>query len=221
MRRDDLPQSPFPLKQGQQVRTWDGVLAGELAERFKVMLPWLPTYFLNRTDRDPNAHPLDVYWYYPIAIGDDRFTDDVEPLLAQLDENLQPIAQLWDIVRARLEFPVRLYECEYGANPFGCEGHPHYDSPLEEPRPRHVTVIVYLNPTWELAWGGETVVVNEQSDVHFAVLPKPGRAVMMEGDPLHVARGVSRTCPVARRVLIFKMWRLDDPDNAHKVASTH
>jgi SM-20-related protein len=192
-----------------QISTWENIFTGDLAERFSTLLPWLPSYFLNRTDRDPSANPLDVYWYYPVAICDDRYSDDVEPQLNELDEQLQPIAQLWQIISARLGFPVRLYECEYGANPFGCEGHPHYDSPREDIRDKHIAVIVYLNSRWDIAWGGETIVFNEQGDVISAVLPKPGRATVLEGDPYHVARGVSRTCPVARRVLVFKMWRLD------------
>lgn len=193
-----------------RVSTWDGVLSGSLAAKFDKLLPWLPTYFLARTDRDKTAHPLDVYWYYPVAMASNQYVDDVEPQLAELDENLNPIHELWKIVRERLGIPVRLYECEYGANPFGCEGHPHYDSQRENVRPEHIAIIVYLNAQWDVAWGGETVVFNEAMDVFSATIPKPGCATILEGDPFHVARGVSRSCPLPRRVLVFKMWRLDN-----------
>lgn len=197
--------SPRPLRPAVR----DGLLDSELFERLHRVLSWVPLYFLNRTERDPSAHPLDMYWYYPLAMVDDRYTDDAEPALAELDDNLSVVRDIWQAVRDAVGFPVRLYECEYTANGYGNEGHPHHDSPRSDLRAGHIAAIVYCNPEWKIEWAGETVIFDEDTEVAAAVLPKPGRITFIHSDPLHVARGVSRICPWPRRVLVYKMWRTD------------
>lgn len=167
-------------------------------------------YFLNRTQRDPNAHPLDMYWYYPLVSVSDRYADNAEPALADLQEDLSAISSLWQIVKNLVNDSVRLYECEFTANAYGTEGHPHFDSARIDTRHGHITAIVYCNANWEISWAGETVIFDASGEIDSAVLPKPGRICLIEGDPMHVARGVSRICPEPRRVLVFKMWRLGD-----------
>lgn len=167
-------------------------------------------YFLSRTQRDPNAHPLDMYWYYPLASVQDRYVDDAEPALAELQDDLGIVSALWHVVRDLVDGPVRLYECEFTANAYGTEGHPHFDSPRVDIRLGHITAIVYCNARWQIAWAGETVIFDDSGEISSAVLPKPGRICLIEGDPMHVARGVSRVCPEPRRVLVFKMWRVNN-----------
>jgi len=187
----------------------DGLLSPEVFDRLQRVLSWVPMYFLNRTERDPAAHPLDMYWYYPLAMVEDKYTDDAEPALAELDDNLSAVREVWQIVRDAVGVPVRLYECEYTANGYGNEGHPHRDSPRTDVRPAHITAIVYCNPEWKIEWAGETILFDDDGDAQTAILPRPGRVTLIHGDPLHVARGVSRICPWPRRVLVYKMWRTD------------
>ncbi|WP_418124771.1 2OG-Fe(II) oxygenase [Variovorax sp. 160MFSha2.1] len=194
---------------GVSVSVHDGEIADDTLTSLSQALAWVPMYFLKRTERDPEAHPLDMYWYYPLVTVNDRYQGDAEPELEALPSNLEAVQHVWRSVQKIVPGTVRLYECEYTANSFGTEGHPHHDSPREELRSRHVTAILYCNNQWRLEWAGETVIFNERHDIHAAVLPKAGRICLIEGDPLHVARGVSRICPEARRVLVFKMWRED------------
>lgn len=190
------------------VEVHDAQIPASVFEDLRATLAWVPMYFLRRADRDPGAHPLDVYWYYAIARVDDRYADDAEPLLDELAIELAPVRNVWSIVRRLVGERVRLYECEYTANSFGIDGHPHHDSPRKDLRSSHLTAIVYCNEEWKLEWAGETVVVDRDGEIARAVLPRAGRICLIKGDPLHVARGVSRICPHARQVLVFKMWQI-------------
>lgn len=185
----------------------DDLLAPELLSELAGALAWVPTFFRRRADHDADAHSLDGYSFYPLATVDDKRNDDAQPALDTLDPALACVRQVWDAVR-RAAGKVRLYECEFTANPFGSEGHPHHDCLAPERRHLHVTAIVYCNTEWDLAWAGETVLFDSQGDITAAVLPRPGRVSIIRGDPLHTARGVSRTCPLPRRVLVFKMWAI-------------
>ncbi|MEY3202405.1 MAG: hypothetical protein RIR70_1955 [Pseudomonadota bacterium] len=187
----------------------DDLLPPALTEELAAALAWVPMYFLRRIERNPAAHPLDTFWYYPLAVCDDPYTGDVEPQLTQLDAWAAPVVSTWTLIRNHLAAagaPVRLYETEIAANSYGSEGHPHFDIPRPEWRPGHLAAIVYGNREWDLAWGGETLIFDEHEEVAHAVRPRPGRVAIIKGDPYHVARGVSRLCPEARRVLVFKMW---------------
>lgn len=188
------------------VRTYDNLVSPELFSRLVALLAWVPMYCLKRTDRDAAAHPLDLYWYYPVLSVKDRYSDDAEPGLEELPDNMFPVRELWNVVRGIVGKAVRLYEIECTSNAFGTEGHPHYDSPRESLRNIHVTAIVYCNEEWRPEWAGETTVFDDRLDIHRAIIPKPGRICFILGDPLHAARGIARICPHPRRVLVFKMW---------------
>jgi SM-20-related protein len=192
---------------GPSVQVLDDLLVDPLKSELIETMSWMPVYFLNRKERY-RSHDLDVHWYYPIAISDDGDRGDVEPQLAELDQNLQSIARCWDLIKASYPYPVRLYDCLLSANAFGTEGGVHHDIGADWARPRHHTVLVYCNAQWDLAWGGETLVFDEHEEVSAAVRPRPGRVMKIAGDPLHVGRSVSRICPTDRRVLVFKLWAL-------------
>lgn len=191
---------------GPNVRVVDDLLPSEFKDRLIETASWIPMHFLNRWERF-KSHELDMHWYYPIAFAEKPFTEDVEPKLLELDESLQAITECWRLVKASLGYPVRLYECMLSANTFGTEGRVHQDIAEEDQRANHLTVLVYCNKNWNLAWAGETLFFDDQNEITGAVIPKPGRVVIAEGDPAHVGRSVSRTCPTDRRVLVFKLWR--------------
>jgi len=192
----------------------DDLLPAELRTALADALAWVPMYFLRRIERNPTAHPLDTFWYYPLAICDDPYTGDVAPQLESLEDWAAPVGETWSWLSAHLAATgraVRLYEVEIAANGYGTEGHPHHDCPRPEWRARHLAAIVYANREWDLAWAGETLIFDAHEEVAHAVRPRPGRIALITGDPCHVARGVSRICPEARRVLVFKMWLKDAP----------
>jgi hypothetical protein len=70
---------------------------------------------------------------------------------------------------------------------------------------RSRTVIYYPHPTWHPNWGGETVFFNQdRTGIIAPIYPRPNRLVIFAGNIPHVARGLSRTCPIMRNTLMFK-----------------
>jgi len=191
------------------VRVVDDLFAPEFKDRLIETLSWMPMHFLNRWERF-KSHELDMHWYYPVAYTEEPFTDDVEPDLLALDDTLLPIVECWQLIKTKLGFPVRLYECSISANTFGTEGRIHQDIDREDVRANHMTVLVFCNKKWDVNWAGETLFFNHAGEISSAVMPAPGRVVIVAGDPLHVGRSVSRTCPTDRRVLVFKFWRVSE-----------
>ena len=193
---------------GQNVEVLDDLLPADMKTSLPEAISWMPMYFLNRWERF-KSHELDMHWYYPIAFSDESYTADVEPQLAVMDDNLQPVARCWELIKATHAEPVRLYECMLSANTFGTEGRLHQDIGVADKRRHHRTALVYCNKEWNLNWAGETLVFDEDGEISAAVLPKPGRVMKIAGDPAHVGRSVGRICPTDRRVLVFKYWSLD------------
>lgn len=85
------------------------------------------------------------------------------------------------------------------AHTYGTEGYIHIDSKFSEDN----TCVIYLNASWNPNWAGETVLF-KGGEIIKAVIPKPNRVFVFPSNILHAARGVSRYCPVARTVLVFK-----------------
>lgn len=112
------------------------------------------------------------------------------------------IQSLWDYIQPRFmpTTPV-LVRAYANAHTYGVEGYIHRDSKFEEDQ----TCIIYYEKDWKPEWGGETIFLNEnEDDIVKAVLPKYGRMTIFSGPIKHAGRGVSRICPVARRVLVLK-----------------
>jgi hypothetical protein len=87
------------------------------------------------------------------------------------------------------------------------EGYPHMDSV----RSNETTAVVYLNKEWFREWGGETVFY-EGDEIIEGVVPKFGRLVTFPSNIVHVARAVSRVCPVNRITLVLKSRHPNDDD---------
>jgi SM-20-related protein len=94
-----------------------------------------------------------------------------------------------------------LVRCYANGHTYGSDGSLHTDSVS----PRSFTSIYYPHERWSPNWGGETVFFNqEETDIVASIYPKPNRLLIFQGTIPHVARGVSRTCPVLRITLMFK-----------------
>jgi hypothetical protein len=131
--------------------------------------------------------------YYNSAIQDlggaNRRTVTVDQRLAAIVEKLK-------------EAPSdRLIRSYFNKTIHGIEPAAHRDTPI-----RHgsdYTVVVYLVPRWQLTWGGETLVYEEDGTVQAATV-KPGRAIKFPSGKLHQAKGLTAICPVERIVAVFK-----------------
>lgn len=95
----------------------------------------------------------------------------------------------------------RLIRCYANGHTYGSDGTVHTDTTL----PNVYTCIYYPHQNWNPDWGGETMFFNDdKTDVIDCVYPRPNRMVTFDGRIPHVARGVSRLCPVLRVTLMFK-----------------
>jgi hypothetical protein len=65
------------------------------------------------------------------------------------------------------------------------------------------TIIIYLNDYWDLNWGGETILV-ENNEILKAFAPTPGKFIAFKSNILHGPRPVSREAPYPRFGLTFQ-----------------
>ncbi len=95
-----------------------------------------------------------------------------------------------------------LIRCYANAHMYGIDGTIHTDSKSDN----SYTAIYYPHHEWDPNWAGETVLFNDdRSDIIATIYPKPNRLAIFRGNIPHVARGVSRACPVLRVTLMFKV----------------
>lgn len=65
------------------------------------------------------------------------------------------------------------------------------------------TVILFLNDYWDINWGGDFVLVENNEIVHCAAAT-PGKFLLFKGSILHGARPVSREAPYPRISLVYQ-----------------
>jgi hypothetical protein len=65
------------------------------------------------------------------------------------------------------------------------------------------TVILYMNDYWDINWGGDTVLVEDNEILH-SCAPTPGKMFLFRSDLLHGARPVSREAPFPRFGLTYQ-----------------
>lgn len=107
----------------------------------------------------------------------------------------------WDDLKNLLLKNHTLVRCYANGMSYGVDGTLHTDSVVSS----SFTCLYYPHGEWYPDWAGETSFFNrEKTDLVGSVYPKPGRLVIFPGTVPHVARSVSRTCPVLRITLMFK-----------------
>ena len=108
------------------------------------------------------------------------------------------IKEIWNEVQRQI--PIELTPTNILLNLYnhGDSSHTHIDS-------TEWTIIVYMNPTWDINWGGYTVFMNKSVDkIIYAVYPKPGSFVMFKSNILHKPTAVERETPYPRFGLTFQ-----------------
>jgi SM-20-related protein len=111
------------------------------------------------------------------------------------------IQRLWDYIQPRfMPTTPTLVRAYANAHTYGIEGYIHRDSKFMEDQ----TAVIYYEKDWRPEWAGETVFFDDSEDVIKAILPRYGRLSVFPAAIPHCGRGVSRICPVARRVLVLK-----------------
>lgn len=124
---------------------------------------------------------------FDAEVRDPIFAEDVPPVI-------------WRIWNSGINYDnFNLLRAYTNAYTYGIEGAIHQDGPVEG----DMTFLFYINPTWDIQWGGETIFM-ENGEIIKSVLPKPGRLVVFPGTMRHAARMVSKLCTIAREVLVLK-----------------
>jgi SM-20-related protein len=126
--------------------------------------------------------------------------------------NYPEVNKIWQIIQSVIG-SRGFYRTYINGYTFGTEGYAHQDdswiikkygeSALSE------TAVIYLNPTWNIDWGGETVIyenlkTDESNEIVASVLPRMGKVFIFESKTLHASRPLSRACTVLRSVLVIK-----------------
>lgn len=84
---------------------------------------------------------------------------------------------------------------------FGDHQHAHTDGDVW-------TVLFFLNASWHTDWGGELHLFDDDdATVAYAVAPRPGRAVLFDGELGHRAGVPSKYCPDGRITLAVKFHK--------------
>lgn len=70
------------------------------------------------------------------------------------------------------------------------------------------TVLFFANAQWRDDWGGELLLYeDDDATMARAIAPRPGRAVLFDGDLLHRAGAPSKYCPEPRLTVAVKLLR--------------
>lgn len=95
----------------------------------------------------------------------------------------------------------RLFRAMLAGNTYGQDGDIHRDWH----QPGHKTMVVYCNDEWDIHWGGETIIYNDDLSVQNTVHPVPGRATIFESDKPHIGKDPSRRCGKLRVILAIQI----------------
>lgn len=82
------------------------------------------------------------------------------------------------------------------------------------------TAMIYMNDYWDLNWGGDTVLV-EDNEIVKAFAATPGKFIIFRGDMLHGARPVSREAPYPRFGIAFQCVEDIQGSAKDQVSSLH
>lgn len=88
----------------------------------------------------------------------------------------------------------QLYRSYINMSHYGDMEYPHKDCSDEE---NDITIVYYVNESWDYNWGGETIFYHEK-DSRILVLPTPGRFVLFHGNIEHMGSVPTRECTVSR-----------------------
>ena len=83
---------------------------------------------------------------------------------------------------------------------FGLSGLLHTD----DDRENTYTFLYYLNPHWDISWGGSTVF-QKNSEEFISYIPKPNTGILFKSNMLHVGMEPSRACKNLRITIALKL----------------
>lgn len=182
------------------IEVHDDLLPEGLQHEVQTYLVNAPWQFGSVSSTMSKSYP---YWYRHFGGFSAGNSDDCAE---EVRATAPVIANVWDHVSEHVVPGHKLVRCYANGYPYGTEGTTHRDSN----NPTDLTVMLYANHAWDVGWAGETMffTMRPPLDVVAAVMPKPNRMVVFSGCVPHVARAISRLCPMLRITLMFKTQKV-------------
>jgi hypothetical protein len=153
----------------------------------------IENYFFNTPWKFDGKNLTDVSrkWSYYL-----NFKEDIENGFLKINDILLKKYLLQDLFTLKRSYA--------SANSYGSAGEYHTDDGAKDYN-EVITIMYYLNSSWNLLFGGETFFLNENKDeIISAITPKPARAVIFDGFINHGPRPLSKLYGGLRMVLTFK-----------------
>ncbi len=166
--------------------------------------------------------------YNPHSSGDENDYNDNVAFIHGFDNGLikgSPffVEQLAPQLEAHFGPGFVPYDCSVNHGRFGDNPTDHRDT--YNAAATDITMLLYLNPSWNLNHGGETVFLDEEGEIELSVLPRFCRLVLFEGFVNHLARPPSRLFQGARFTLAIKSLQAGaedyQQDRAHRHDAEH
>ena len=140
------------------------------------------------------------FWHRHFAGHRQSATEKQYPCADELRDAFPLLFRFWSQLADNVLAGHTLVRCYANAHAFGSDGTLHTDSSS----PRSYTAIYYPHKAWFPNWAGETVLFDGDNEILASIYPRPNRLAIFRGNIPHVARAVSRVCPVLRVTLMFK-----------------
>ena len=138
----------------------------------------------NERDHDSDQYPIFSVDFKPEFLEETTIGITARKLLDQQYPN-----QRFDLFRSYINM-----------SHYGDLEYPHRDC---HPNGNDITILYYVNITWDYQWGGETMFY-ENGDTRLAVLPTPGRFLIFPGSIEHIGTIPTRACNKSRFSLALK-----------------
>jgi len=185
----------------QDVSTLDNAITDEeqtlLTTAFSDAL-WRYDWPVNST---PFSRPC---WHFFIAGSRRESRECCEAELAN-DKRWGFLAHIWQRLKATHITNSKLLGVYANGQTAGQDSPIHRDNLPSEPGQ---TAVMFCNDYWATTWGGELIFCNDvKNDIIAAVLPKPKRIAVFNGEIPHRAKSPTIECDRLRVTLAFKTIR--------------
>ena len=175
--------------QGRRAVVFDGLLRTEARVALHVDLLKREYTFTNN-----DSHLTEFARHLVHTTEPNQWADD--PVITEFLVMARTLMRALELDSSRLE---RVYA---NLGLFGDHHHTHTDGDCW-------TVLFFANAHWNADWGGELLLYEDDAEsMAVAVAPRPGRAVIFDGDLPHRAGVPSKYCPEARLTVAVKFLRL-------------
>jgi hypothetical protein len=138
--------------------------------------------------------------------GNEDNKGDNVPFICLLDNGLIQHSPLWEelqkYVKKFFGSGYIPYNCSVNHTRFGDSPMDHRDT--HDEIAKDITLLLYLNPYWNLNFSGETVYFDEQGEIELSLLPKFCRLAIHEGFIRHTSRAPGRLFAKSRFTLAIK-----------------